>query len=92
VKGVVEAEPDVELVVQSLALNAIPIGVIRKAVDVEIEIKSAVGGRRSGRRAQGERRGDDVQHPRRAELHSRAEYVPRWREPQSTVLSVRCRT
>jgi len=89
VKGVVEAEPGVELVVQSLALNAIPVGVMRKAVDVEIEIESAVGGGRSRRRAQGERRGDDEQQPRRAELHSRTEYVPRGREPQSAVLSVR---
>jgi len=98
VKGVVEAEPDVERVVQSILLNAFPIGVIRKALDVEIEIKSAVSGRRSRWRAQGERRGDDAQHPRGAELHSRArayrgrEYVPRRLEPQSSGLSVRWRT
>lgn len=89
VQGVVEAQAGVELVVQPLALNAFAIGVIRNAVDLETEIKSGVGGRHRGRRAEAQRRGEDRQHAERAENHSTAEYVPRRREPQSAISSVR---
>ena len=72
VQRVVQAEPEVELVVQPLAVNAFPVGVVGKAVDLEAEIKSGVGGGHGGRRTVGQRRGEDPEHPERKKLHSRA--------------------
>jgi hypothetical protein len=66
---VVEAKPEIDFVVQSAAVRGIPVGVVRKAVDLEIE--SALVGGRSGRHAQGERR-EELQHPTHARLHLRS--------------------
>jgi hypothetical protein len=66
---VVEAEPEVDFVVQSAAVRGLPVGVVRKAVDLEIE--SALVGGRGGRHAQGERR-EELQHPTHARLHLRS--------------------
>jgi hypothetical protein len=57
VQRVGEAKPAVLLVVQPFALNAFAVGVVRKAVNVEIE--SAVGGRRRPGRAERQRRSED---------------------------------
>jgi len=43
-EDVVEPKPQVELVVQSAAASALAVGVVREAVDVDIEIESAVCG------------------------------------------------
>jgi hypothetical protein len=69
---VIDAEPDVELVADAVALNALPVGVIREAVEVKIEIKSAfLGGHRTRRRAEGQRGSEKGQHPGGAISHSR---------------------
>ncbi|MEO8716612.1 MAG: hypothetical protein ABI423_00150 [Burkholderiales bacterium] len=40
---VIQAQPEVDLVVEAVAAHALPVGVIRKAVDVDVEIESLVG-------------------------------------------------
>ncbi len=51
VQRVIEAQAEVQLVVQAAAARALPVGVVRKAVDVDVEIESLVRLAELGRRA-----------------------------------------
>jgi hypothetical protein len=84
VQGVIETQAEIERVIDAAAARPLPVGVVRKAVGVDVEIESGVRrldvarrvcrgslGHGSACRAEGQRRGEQRLPPCRGKFHSR---------------------